>query len=536
MLAAVVEHTVRACHADGAAIWVARDGHAWLRASSGLRHTPEPPSPIAIPGSSLVARAITERRTVAGTDAGAVLATPILDGGTALGAIVIHRARRAPFGAEATRRLEFLAEQAAVAVHGAGLEAERNARREELAAIAGILRAISGSRGKLVEILRTIAELAGRLCETPDAQIACVEDGEMRWLTERFKTGGPGLPIFTPTRASVPGRAVVDRCTVHVPDIVPMLDTEFPGARQVQERLGYRTVIATPLLHDGVPLGMIMLRRYEVRPFTPDQVALLEHFAAQAAIAIETTRLFEDVTQKSRALERASQYKSEFLANMSHELRTPLNAVIGFTEVLLEKYFGALNAKQEEYLADILTSGRHLLSLINDILDLSKIEAGKMDLDLTTFSLPELLDGALAMIRERATRHGIVLILDVAPDLGEIEADERKVKQVLLNLLSNAVKFTPDGGRIDVRARRTDRHVEVAVRDTGIGIAPEERAHVFEEFRQATGQTFRKSEGTGLGLALAKRFVELHGGTIRLDSEVGVGSAFTFTLGDRSSR
>jgi signal transduction histidine kinase/CheY-like chemotaxis protein len=242
-------------------------------------------------------------------------------------------------------------------------------------------------------------------------------------------------------------------------------------------------------------------------------------------LAENLNHMNDELGRLYRDLESASRHKSEFLASMSHELRTPLNAIIGFSEVLRDEMFGPLNERQADYLNDILTSGRHLLSLINDILDLSKIEAGKMELDLTAFSLPAVLENGLTMIRERAANHGIGLGLDLAPDVGEVTADERKVKQVVFNLLSNAVKFTADGGRIDLSARCANGEVEVAVRDTGIGIAPEDQERVFEEFQQA-GQR----EGSGLGLALCRSFVELHGGRIRLQSEVGVGSTFTFTL------
>jgi signal transduction histidine kinase len=214
---------------------------------------------------------------------------------------------------------------------------------------------------------------------------------------------------------------------------------------------------------------------------------------------------------------------------MSHELRTPLNAIIGFSEVLTEKMFGDINDKQAEYLKDILESGRHLLSLINDILDLSKIEAGRMELDPTDFDLPSVVDNALILVRERASRRSITLGCTIDERLGTIRGDERKVKQVLLNLLSNALKFTPEGGRIDVGAGLHDETAEVSVTDTGIGIAPEDQGAVFEEFRQV-GAAERKAEGTGLGLALSRKFIELHGGKIWVQSELGRGSTFTFTL------
>ena len=264
--------------------------------------------------------------------------------------------------------------------------------------------------------------------------------------------------------------------------------------------------------------------------FSPETIDLLNTFATQSALAIQNARLFREIEDKSAQLEVATQHKSEFLANMSHELRTPLNAVIGFSEVLLERMFGDLNPKQDEYLQDILSSGRHLLSLINDILDLSKIEAGRMELELTTFDLPVALDNALTLVRERATRHGIRLDLAVDDRVGAVVGDERKIKQVILNLLSNAVKFTPEGGRVTVRALPAGDAVEVAVSDTGIGIAPEDREAIFEEFRLVGSDYARKREGTGLGLTLARKFVELHGGTIRVESKVGRGSTFTVAL------
>jgi signal transduction histidine kinase len=264
--------------------------------------------------------------------------------------------------------------------------------------------------------------------------------------------------------------------------------------------------------------------------FPAETIELLRTFATQSALAIQNARLFHEIEDKSRQLEAASQHKSEFLANMSHELRTPLNAVIGFSEVLLQRMFGALNDKQDEYLKDIYASGQHLLSLINDILDLSKIEAGRMELVPAPFHLPTALDNAVTLVKERAGRHGITLALDLDPRLGEVVGDERKVKQVLLNLLSNAVKFTPEGGRISLKAGLRDGAVEISVSDTGIGIAPEDQAAIFEEFRQVGSDETRKQEGTGLGLTLAKKFIELHGGRIWVESKLGTGSTFTFTL------
>jgi len=288
------------------------------------------------------------------------------------------------------------------------------------------------------------------------------------------------------------------------------------------------------LVREGRLLGGLTVIRKATGEFTPEVVDLMRTFATQSALAIQNARLFLEIADKSRQLEVASQHKSEFLANMSHELRTPLNAIIGFSEVLSERMFGELNEKQEEYLKDIYASGTHLLSLINDILDLSKIEAGRMELELTDFHVPTALASALTLVRERAGRRGIALQMNVDSRLGQIQADERKVRQVVLNLLSNAIKFTPEGGRIEVAATPKDGAVEVSVSDTGVGIAPEDQEAVFEEFRQV-GTADKKVEGTGLGLTLCRKFVELHGGRIWVKSELGVGSTFTFSLPLRSA-
>jgi signal transduction histidine kinase len=286
---------------------------------------------------------------------------------------------------------------------------------------------------------------------------------------------------------------------------------------------------AVDSVRDGSLIGTITVYRDVARPFPDTRIELLKTFATQSALAIQNARLFREIEDKSRQLDAASRHKSEFLADMSHELRAPLNAIIGFSEVLSERMFGEINDEQAEYLADILESGRHLLSLINDILDLSKIEAGRMEVEPPEFDLPGAIQNTLLLARERALRRGIALGCAIGEDIGRIHADERKVKQVRLNLLSNALKFTPEGGRIDVAARLRDAAVEVSVADTGVGIAAEDQAAVFEGFRQV-GAASKKVEGTGLGLAISRKFVELHGGTIRVASELGAGSTFTIAL------
>jgi signal transduction histidine kinase len=334
------------------------------------------------------------------------------------------------------------------------------------------------------------------------------------------------LPL---TRSTVSGRAVLDQRVIHIEDLAAEGEA-FSDVRSLQQQFGIHTALAVPLVRDNKAFGAIVMLRKEVRPFSAPQIELAGTFADQAVIAIENARLFNEIQDKGRQLEIANKHKSEFLANMSHELRTPLNAVIGFSEALAERYFGELNEKQAEYVNDIHTSGRHLLSLINDILDLSKIEAGRMELEFSDFDLPAALQNAVTLVKERAQRNGIKLTLGADAQLGAICGDERKFKQIMVNLLSNAVKFTPSGGSIEVAARRLDSTVEVSVSDNGVGIAAGDQEAVFEEFRQVGTDYTRKAEGTGLGLALTRRFVELHGGVIKLDSAPGKGATFTVTL------
>ena len=248
------------------------------------------------------------------------------------------------------------------------------------------------------------------------------------------------------------------------------------------------------------------------------------------ALASNVNRMSDELGHLYNQIEMANQHKSEFLANMSHELRTPLNAILGFSEVLNDGIFGELNAKQADYLCDIQSSGQHLLSLINDILDLSKVEAGRMELLVEAFDVPSAIERAVTLVRERAMRHGVTLTLELDKRLNEFTGDERKFKQVLLNLLSNAVKFTPDGGSVFVNAQATNDGLQVSVRDTGIGIAEEYQEKVFEAFQQAGGSHNVKREGTGLGLTLARQFVEMHGGKMWLESKPGAGSTFTFNM------
>jgi len=468
-----------------------------------------------------------------------ILAFPLVRNGMPIGAIVVGRPNPGPFPDTQIELLKTFADQAVIAIENVRLFKELEGRTAELTQSVGEMRAL-GEVGQAVSatldletVLRTIVSRANELAAMQGCAIY-EYDGQSAEFHLRTADGLPDELVAAlradPIRKGegALGQLAVVGEPVQVTDIVDGRVYQS-RVREILLRLGYRSLLAVPLQRENDLLGGLVVNRMTAGEFAPEIIALLQTFASQSALAIQNARLFREIEDKSRQLEVASQHKSEFLANMSHELRTPLNAIIGFSEVLAEKMFGEVNDKQAEYLADILDSGRHLLSLINDILDLSKIEAGRMELNLSEFSLPSAIDNTLMLLRERAHRREIALACTIDDGLGSIQADERKVKQVVLNLLSNALKFTPEGGRIDVRAARRNGCAEIAVTDTGVGIAPDDQAAVFEEFRQV-GTASKKVEGTGLGLAISRKFIELHGGRIWVESTLGEGSTFAFTL------
>jgi signal transduction histidine kinase len=468
-----------------------------------------------------------------------IVAVPMLRDGRAIGAVTAGRAIPGSFTDSQIALLKTFADQAVIAVENVRLFKELEARTAELTrsvrqliALGEVGQAVSSTLD-LETVLTTIASRASQLAGTRTCTVyeydEQAEEFHLRAthnVDERVLALNRARPIRRGEGSA--GRVAETRAPVQIEDIAQ--EGAYHGwLREVLLQVGVRSILAVPLLREDRLIGALIVTRNTPGRFDDEIIRLLQTFATQSALAIQNARLFREIGAKSRELEVASQHKSEFLANMSHELRTPLNAVIGFSDALLDRMFGDMNEKQEEYLRDIRESGGHLLSLINDILDLSKVEAGRMELEPTDFDLPQALQNALILVRERATRRGVALDLSVDARVGQIRGDERKVKQVLLNLLSNALKFTPEGGRIDVRASVVNGMAEISVTDTGVGIASEDQEAVFEEFRQV-GTAAKKVEGTGLGLALSRKFIELHGGRIWVKSQLGAGSTFTFTL------
>jgi len=466
-----------------------------------------------------------------------LLGVPLVKDGSIIGSLMVYRREVRPFTDKQVQLVTTFATQAIIAIENARLFEALQTRTHELARSVEQLQAL-GAVGQAVSstldletVLTTIVSRADQLSGTDGGAIYEYDEASETMQLRATQRFAPELvEVLRTTRIPLGegavGTAALRRLPVQIPDLLKA-GVYHGRLREVLPSHGFRAALAVPLLRENRILGGLVVSRKVPGEFPPEVVDLLRTFATQSALAIQNARLF-------RELEAASRHKSEFLANMSHELRTPLNAIIGFSEVLGERMFGELTDKQAEYVQDILSSGRHLLELINDILDLSKVEAGRMELDLGKFDLPATLDGTLTLVRERATRRGLALELSVDPRLGAVVGDERKIRQVLLNLLSNAVKFTPEGGRISVRATLVEGAAEISVQDTGIGIAPADQALIFEEFRQAGSDYAKKQEGTGLGLALARRFVELHGGRLWVTSTLGEGATFTFTLPERS--
>jgi len=475
----------------------------------------------AYPEGSAIARELGHRT---------ILAVPLLREATPFGVIVLRRTKVELFSDKQIELATTFADQAVIAIENVRLLNELRESLQQQTATADVLKIISRSTFDLTSILQTLVESAARLCDADKGTITRQIDGVF------YRAESYGFPAeamerwrnvaVTPDRGSAAGRALLEGCTVHIPDAGADPDYTFDMAGTVM-----RSMLGVPMLREGVPIGVLALVRSEVRPFTDKQIDLVSTFADQAAIAIENVRLFDEIQDKSRQLAEASQHKSQFLANMSHELRTPLNAIIGVTEMLRED---AEAAKQDlEPLDRVLGAGRHLLALINDILDLSKIEAGRMELNLETFPLAPLIGDVVKTIEPLAAKNGNRVAVQCDDTVRMMRADQMRLRQALLNLMSNANKFTERGAiTIDACEQKENGRdwITLAVADTGIGMTPEQMDKLFQEFSQADASTTRKYGGTGLGLAISKRFCQMMGGDITVESEPGKGSTFTIRL------
>ncbi|MBS1694178.1 MAG: response regulator [Actinobacteria bacterium] len=466
-----------------------------------------------------------------------MMGAPMMVGDQVVGSLSVWRNEVDPFDAAAERLLVTFAEQAALALRHVELfsalenrSAELSRKVDQLEALAEVGAAISST---LVpdEVFTTIMSHAVELSETDGGSLFEYEDATglfrvraVYGTSDEVTAGLRAADIHIDT--SWMGRAARTGTVLQLADLGA---AERDPHLEVLHRAGWRSLVAIPLVRPDRVLGALVVRRMSTGSFSDETCEMLAAFANQSAVALTNARLYQELEQQSAALAQASRHKSEFLANMSHELRTPLNAVIGFSEVLLERMFGEINDKQEEYLHDIHAAGSHLLALLADILDLSKIEAGRMELDRTTFPLRDILHQAMSLLRERAAAQDLRMSVDTGDGLGWITADELRLKQVVVNLLSNAVKFTLRGGSVTVRATWEDDDLVVTVADTGIGIAPEDQQRIFDSFQQG-GRLPSTAEGTGLGLTLSKRIVELHGGTLWVHSAPGAGSTFGFSI------
>ena len=334
--------------------------------------------------------------------------------------------------------------------------------------------------------------------------------------------------VDVPVLSSPSGEAVETGKIVVLND--PLSDTRLTPWREILGSYNIKNMVWVPLLSKDHVLGTYVLYDTKIRDITKQEMLMLEQIGVMVSIAISSNQYLDQLNLKTKELEMASKTKSEFLATMSHELRTPLNSIIGFSEILHDETFGPLNEKQLRYSHNILTSGKHLLNLINDILDLSKIEAGKMELIYEDFLMLDAINEVKTLVASIASKNNIILNIVVDEKLSIVKADIRKFKQILFNLISNAIKFSPQGGTVTIDAKRVDDHVRIAIIDTGIGISDEDQKKLFKSFVQIDSSTSRQFAGTGLGLALVKQFVEMHGGKIRIESEPGKGSTFIFTM------
>jgi signal transduction histidine kinase/putative methionine-R-sulfoxide reductase with GAF domain len=458
---------------------------------------------------------------------------PMMRGEAAIGTVNVVRRRPGPLSDKQRELLRIFANQAVIAIENTRLFNELRQSLQQQTATADVLKIISRSTFDLKSVLNTLLESAARLCEADVASVprltgTIFDQVASYGYSPRFHEFMQSNPIL-PGRGTAAGRAVAERKTIQIPDVLADPDYDDRYRTEGQKVGGYRTLLGVPLMREGAAVGALVLGRSAPRAFTPQQIELVETFADQAVIAIENVRLFDEIQDKSRQLEVASQHKSQFLANMSHELRTPLNAILGYTELMADGAYGEPSEKMLGILKRLEANGKHLLGLINDVLDLSKIEAGQLELELSDYCIQDIAQTVRSTLEPLAADKKLGFKVEVAPQLPPGRGDGRRLTQVLINLVGNAIKFT-DAGEIAIKAEANDGAFHVSVRDTGPGISAADQAKLFQEFQQADNAITRKKGGTGLGLAISKRIIEMHGGKIWVESQPGQGSKFAFTL------